>query len=146
MGLLRHPFDLLSGPWSGLWIQGHERGHESLDLVFQSGNLMGFGSDRDGAFQISGTYTPSGAVEFGKVYTQPTRPVPIRMTYRGEWNGRRLAGLGFDDAWPDNAGPFRMWPGSGADPGEVLEEEAEPPRELQIHPFPLIFKKGVLPS
>lgn len=134
MGLLRHPFDLLSGSWSGLWIQGPERGHESLDLVFQSGNLMGFGSDRDGAFQISGTYIPTGVAEFGKVYTNPTRVVPARMTYRGQWNGRCLVGRWTDDSDPSNEGPFRMWPGTGPDPGHVLEEAADLPNELELIP------------
>ena len=127
MGLLRHPFDIMSGPWSGLWIQGPDRGHESLDLVFVSGNMMGLGSDRDGAFQMNGTYTPSGVAEFGKVYTRPTRPVPARMIYRGQWNGRCLVGRWTDDSDPSNKGPFRMWPGTGPDPGQVLEETADLP-------------------
>lgn len=141
MGLLRHPFDLLSGHWSGRWAQGREQGRERLDLIFLAGNLMGYGSDQDGAFQINGTYSPEGAADFGKVYTHPTRSVPARMTYRGQWNGRSLKGLWFDDAWFGNAGPFRMWPGAGPDPGEVLVEEVDRPREIQIHPFPLIFKQ-----
>jgi hypothetical protein len=146
MGLLRHPFDLLSGPWSGRWIQGPEHGDENLDLVFQSGNLMGFGSDRDGAFQISGIYSPSGAAEFGKVYTKPTRPVPARMTYRGLWNGRCLVGRWTDDGRPDNAGPFRLWPGTGPDPDDILEAEADPPRERALDLVASHLKKGVLPT
>jgi hypothetical protein len=146
MGLLRHPFDLLSGPWSGRWIQGPEHGDESLDLVFQSGNLMGFGSDRDGAFHISGIYSPSGAAEFGKVYTKPIRPVPARMTYRGLWNGRCLVGRWTDDGRPHNAGPFRLWPGTGPDPGDILEAEADPPRERALDLVAPHLKKGVLPT
>ncbi len=142
MNLLRPTFDLLSGPWSGLWIQGPERGHESLDLAFQSGNLLGFGSDRDGAFQINGIYTPSGAAEFGKVYTKPTRVVPAHMTYRGQWNGRCLVGRWTDDSDSRNEGPFRMWPGTGPDPREVLEEEADLPKALERIPVTTLSSQG----
>jgi hypothetical protein len=143
MGLLRHPFDLLSGPWSGRWIQGRSQGRETLDLVFQSGNLMGFGSDRDGAFQINGTYSSSGSAEFGKVYTQPVRPVPARMTYRGQWNGRCLVGRWTDDSDPSNEGPFRLWPGAGPDPGEELDEAADLPNELELTPATPLTLQGV---
>lgn len=132
MGLLRHPFDLLSGPWSGRWIQRGNQGRETLDLVFQSGNLMGYGTDRDGEFQLNGTYTPAGAAEFGKVYTRPVGPVPVRMTYRGQWNGRSIVGRWADDLAPGNEGPFRMWPGRGPDPGETLEEEADLPADREL--------------
>lgn len=132
MGLLRHPFDLLSGPWSGRWAQGREQGRERLDLIFLAGNLMGYGSDQDGAFQINGTYSPEGAADFGKVYTHPTRSVPTRMTYRGQWNGRAIVGRWSDDQWPGNAGPFRMWPGKGPDPGTVLEAAADLPGEAEL--------------
>lgn len=144
MGLLRHPFDIMSGPWSGLWIQGPDRGHESLDLVFVSGNMMGLGSDRDGAFQMNGTYTPSDVAEFGKVYTDPTRVVPARMTYRGQWNGRCLVGRWTDDSDPSNKGPFRMWPGTGPDPGQVLEETADLPTELELALIRPVFTPATL--
>lgn len=117
--------DRLSGPWSGLWFQQQSQGRESLDLIFQDGHAMGFGTDRDGEFQYSGTYDADGGVVLGKVYTRPSRPVPARMTYRGRWNGRRIEGRWNDDRYPDNAGPFRLWPGTGPDPGEVLEAEAD---------------------
>ncbi|BDU68724.1 hypothetical protein GETHOR_08250 [Geothrix oryzae] len=114
--------DLLSGPWSGLWRQAfREQGRESLDLVFQNGQVMGFGIDNDGEFQYAGTYE-EGLIFLGKTYTRPNKGVPTRMTYRGQWNGRRILGTWSNDNWPDNAGPFRFWPGIGPDPGEVLEE------------------------
>lgn len=143
MGILRHAFDLLSGPWSGRWIQGRSQGRETLDLVFQSGNLMGFGLDRDGAFQIHGTYTPSGSAEFGKVYTHPVRPVPARMTYRGQWDGRFLVGRWFDDCDPSNEGPFRMWPGSDLDLDQILEEMADLPCDLEQVPVKAPPNQGV---
>jgi hypothetical protein len=118
----RH-LDLLSGPWCGLWQQIYASdGHESLDLVFQSGQVLGFGTDEDGQFQYSGIYDAAGAVILGKTYTRAWHPVPARMTYRGQWNGRRIQGTWTDDSSADNAGPFRLWPGTGPDPGEVLEE------------------------
>lgn len=125
--------DLLSGPWSGIWHQGaHNQGKESLDLVFNESQVIGFGSDCDGDFQYSGTFTPAGAVTLGKVYTRPLIIVPPRITYLGLWNGRRIVGTWTDDTSRSNSGPFRMWPGSGPDPGEVLETEAEPGLKAEL--------------
>ena len=124
--------DLLSGPWTAVWHQGPEMGKELLDLVFQEGQVVGFGTDRDGEFQYAGSFTPTGTVQLGKVYTRPSRSVPARMTYIGQWNGRRIQGRWLDDRSANNAGPFRMWPGHGPDPGEVLEAEAEPGLESEL--------------
>ena len=128
----RQLLDLLSGPWSAIWHQGHNHGREALDLIFQEGEVMGIGSDRDGDFQYSGAYDGSGGIELGKVYTRSTRCVPARMTYTGQWNGRRILGRWVDDRSLTNCGPFRMWPGHGADPGEALMEEAEPGMEVEL--------------
>jgi hypothetical protein len=124
--------DLLSGPWTAVWQQGLNVGKELLDLVFQEGQVIGFGSDRDGEFQYAGMFTSTGAVQLGKVYTRPSGPVPARMTYLGQWNGRRILGRWVDDRNSGNAGPFRMWPGHGPDPGEVLETSAEPGFEAEL--------------
>lgn len=125
--------DLLSGPWSGIWHQGkHNQGKESLDLVFQDGQVIGFGSDCDGDFQYAGAFMQSGGVTLGKTYTRPFIPVPARMTYVGQWNGRRILGTWADDIDPGNSGPFRMWPGNGPDPGEVLETAADPGIEAEL--------------
>lgn len=124
--------DLLSGPWKAVWHQGLEMGKELLDLVFQEGQVIGFGTDRDGDFQYGGSFTPAGSVQLGKVYTRPLRDVPARMTYLGQWNGRRIQGRWADDRWASNAGPFRMWPGHSPDPGEVLEAEAEPSLKAEL--------------
>jgi hypothetical protein len=122
------PLDLLSGPWSARWRQAFTpEGRESLDLVFQSGQVQGFGLDGDGEFQYVGSYWDDGRVLLGKTYTRPNKPVPARMTYRGQRNGRRIQGTWTDDRDATNAGPFRGWPGTGPDPGEVLEREAEVP-------------------
>lgn len=124
--------ELLSGPWTAVWQQGPNQGKESLDLVFQDTQVIGFGSDRDGDFQYAGTFSPTGNVTLGKVYTRPSGPVPARITYLGQWNGRRILGRWLDDWDSTNAGPFRMWPGHGPDPGEVLETEAEPGLEAEL--------------
>lgn len=123
---------LLSGPWTAVWQQGPNQGKELLDLAFQESQVIGFGSDRDGEFQYSGSYTESGSVNLGKVYTRPLGSVPARMTYLGQWNGRRILGRWVDDRYATNAGPFKMWPGHGPDPGEVLETEAEPGLEAEL--------------
>lgn len=125
MGTGATSLDRLSGPWSGLWFQRQEQGRESLDLVFQDSHVLGIGTDRDGEFQYAGTYGPKDTVCLGKVYTRPNRGVPARMTYLGRWNGRSIQGRWSDDRYPDNAGPFRLWPGTGPDPGEGLEAEAD---------------------
>jgi len=125
--------DQESGHWSGSWRQdSREEGRESLDLVFQQGQVLGFGTDNDGDFQYAGTYEEDGCVLLGKTYTRPNKRVPARMTYRGQWNGRRILGTWTDDRWPDNAGPFRFWPGTGPDPGEVLEEALDLEREAAL--------------
>ena len=125
--------DLLNGPWTAVWHQGRNNvGKEVLDLLFQEGQVVGFGSDCDGDFQYAGWFTPSGTVQLGKVYTRPSRPVPARMTYLGQWNGRRILGRWVDDQCSTNNGPFRMWPGHGPDPGEVLETAAEPGLEAEL--------------
>ena len=126
------PIDLLSGPWTAVWQQGANQGKELLDLVFQEGQVIGFGSDRDGEFQYAGSYSSIGNVNLGKVYSRPVGPVPARMTYLGQWNGRRILGRWLDDWDSTNAGPFRMWPGHGPDPGEVLETAAEPGIEAEL--------------
>ena len=124
--------DLLSGPWTAVWQQGANQGKELLDLIFQEGQVIGFGSDRDGEFQYAGSFTSTGTVNLGKVYTRSLGPVPARMTYLGQWNGRRILGRWVDDRNSTNAGPFRMWPGHGPDPGEVLETGAEPGLEAEL--------------
>lgn len=135
--------DLLSGPWSGRWRQIYrEEGRESLDLVFQQGQVLGFGTDNDGEFQCAGTYENDGSVLFGKTYTRPNKGVPARMTYRGQWNGRRILGTWTDDRWPDNTGPFRFWPGTGPDPGEVLEEALDPAVEASLLPLLATHPQG----
>jgi hypothetical protein len=133
--------DLLSGPWTGVWRQGESnQGKESLDLVFQDGQVLGFGDDKDGQFQFTGTFDGTGGVCLGKVYTCPIGPVPARMTYAGFWNGRRILGTWSDDSCRYNSGPFRMWPGNGPDPGEVLETGADIPEEAElelVHALPM---------
>lgn len=124
----------LSGPWTAVWKQGPKQGKESLDLVFQEGHVLGFGVDCDGEFQYSGTMAESGAVALGKAYTRPRIPVPARMSYVGQWNGRRILGTWTDDQNRWNNGQFRMWPGNGPDPGEVLETEASPDLEAELVP------------
>lgn len=132
MGPAPSLLELHSGPWSAIWHQGHNQGREALDLIFLNGEVMGFGSDRNGDFQYSGTYDGSGGIELGKVYTRVTRCVPARMTYTGQWNGRRILGRWMDDRSLTDCGPFRMWPGHGPDPGEVLMKEAEPGQEEEL--------------
>ena len=132
--------DLLSGPWTALWQQGPNQDKELLDLIFHEGQVIGFGSDRDGDFQYSGTFHPTGTVQLGKVYTRPSGPVPARMTYHGQWDGRRILGRWVDDRSATNAGPFRMWPGHGPEPGEVLETEAEPGLEAELIAVPTLNK------
>lgn len=146
--LVRHgSLDDLSGPWSGRWLQAYApEGVESLDLIFLAGQVQGFGVDSDGEFQYAGSYMADGRVVLGKTYTRPAKPVPARMTYRGQWNGRRIQGTWADDSDARNAGPFRMWRGTGPDPGEVLEHEIEAPRELILvqltgQPFPIASRE-----
>ena len=135
MGPAPRSLDLLSGPWSGRWRQiFREEGRESLDLVFQQGQVLGFGTDNDGEFQYAGTYEEDGRVLLGKTYTRPNRGVPPRITSRGQWNGRRIQGTWTDDRHPDNAGPFRFWPGTGPDPGEVLEAARDLGGDLKAVP------------
>ena len=142
MGLLRHPFDLLSGPWSGHWIQGRHPGRERLDLLLLAGNLMGFGADQYGRFQVHGAYTPQGIAEFRKIYTKTSRPIPARRTYQGQWDGRALVGRWSEDDASGQEGPFRLWPGEGSDPDEVQDvsetssQETGPTPKVRVNPQP----------
>ncbi|OQA34897.1 MAG: hypothetical protein BWY56_01814 [Acidobacteria bacterium ADurb.Bin340] len=119
-------FEGLSGPWKCRWTQRGRTELETLDLVFQDGQVLGFGSDPDGEFQYSGQSHPDGSVSLTKVYTSPLIQVPSSLTYIGAWDGRRIAGEWMDDMYPGrNHGPFRMWPGKQAEPS--IEEAKEEP-------------------
>ena len=121
-------FDDLSGPWKCRWTQRWRTELETLDLVFQGGQVLGFGSDPDGEFQYSGQIHADGLVSITKVYTNPLIRVPASLSYVGTWDGRRILGKWMDDAHPArNHGPFRMWPGKQDEPS--LEETKKKPLE-----------------
>jgi hypothetical protein len=122
--------DLLSGPWTGVWRQGgSNQGKESLDLVFQDGQVLGFGDDKDGQFQFTGTFDGTGGVCLGKVYTRPIGLVPARMTYAGRWNGRRILGTWSDDASKYNAGPSGCGPATDQIPVKSWRQRKTCPKQ-----------------
>ena len=96
--------------WRGLYDDYSGQGHEKIRFTFADGSARGEGFDKDGEFVYWGTYGVDGSVLLTKVYNLAYAPVPKSMTYRGTWNGSWIGGIWNDDWYPDNRGPFEMWP------------------------------------
>lgn len=108
-------FNALSGPWTGLSIQGRRRLTESLQLRILQGTIEGTGSDVDGEFDVRGTYQAgSERVTMIRIYTWTTDPsqdsVGLPFVYDGTWDGEMVHGHWVEPTEPSNTGPFEMWP------------------------------------
>lgn len=104
-----------SGPWAGWSIQDGLRITESLELRFSGGVVEGTGCDKDGDFQITGSYDSArNIVRLTRRYTWTTEPsqegVGIPYEYNGTWDGAVVSGRWNPRTSPWYGGPFEMWP------------------------------------
>ena len=112
---MRELSEELSGAWSGWSIQDGIRITESIELVIRGGLLSGVGHDKDGDFEIAGSYqVRSHRVTLTRRYVHTTEPsqegVGIPYDYEGLWDGTLVAGLWHPRSHPSYGGPFEMWP------------------------------------
>ncbi|HMS54502.1 MAG TPA: hypothetical protein PKA27_03805 [Fimbriimonadaceae bacterium] len=117
-------FNDLSGPWQGWSIQDGLRISERLVLSIRENRISGTGSDKDGEFEIVGTFSPRNSkVELTRRYTVTTEPsqsgVGIPYDYEGQWDGALVFGRWSPRSTPWYGGPFEMWPDDGSG-GEYL--------------------------
>jgi hypothetical protein len=119
-------FNTLSGPWTGLSIQGGFRLTERLQLSIIRGKISGTGSDMDGEFEVFGAYDPtSNAVHLVRRYTSTNRDdegVGVPYDYLGIWDGMMVAGTWQQRDYLPNNGPFEMWPDREEDRKELAIE------------------------
>ena len=92
-----------SGPWAGFYQQRGDR-PTAQDMYFSGGRLTGSGSDRAGAFTLSGHYDPAaGTASWTKTYATH------RVSYRGFAERGGLWGTWELDRGRDRGG-FQIWP------------------------------------
>lgn len=108
-------FNQLSGPWTGMSIQGGRRLSEGIQLTIRDGRLWGEGTDVDGDFRLEGAYDPSSqVVRIVRRYTRTNRPYEnpswAAFDYEGTWDGTMVSGAWTERAYVENGGPFEMWP------------------------------------
>jgi hypothetical protein len=122
----------LSGPWQGWSIQDGVRISERLMLHIKDYRISGTGTDKDGEFEVVGSYAPKGtSVELTRRYTRTTEPsqdgVGIPYDYAGNWDGALIFGRWCPRGRNWYGGPFEMWPddGSGEDYLRRLVNEVE---------------------
>ena len=94
-----------SGPWEGFWTQAGKVSSMKLYLEFVAGRVRGEGSDRVGAFDITGRYWPHrDRIVLRKAYhgkhTVWYRGKPFSPYLKGQWN----------IASPPASGLWRIWP------------------------------------
>jgi hypothetical protein len=115
--------DFPTGPWTGYYrYPNGERGQQDLRLVFQSGKMVGAGTDELGPFVISGSYSETqkeaqwvkGYPDGHTVFYRGFREGPVEGLW-GEWS---ILGN-----W---SGGFHIWPlGSKQEP-LTADKEAQP--------------------
>lgn len=130
-------FNSLSGPWTGMSIQGGFRLMENLRLTIVKNEISGSGSDVDGEFEIAGTFDPAnGAVRLERRYTWvaagPSDGVGTPYEYSGHWDGAFVSGFWHQRDYILNNGPFEMWPNREEDQAE-LSLEGLMDREVTAH-------------
>jgi hypothetical protein len=116
-------FNVLSGPWTGLSIQGNRRLTESIRLTISRGRITGDGSDVDGDFVLDGSYDAEGSVTIDRRYTRVASGDPggtwAVFRYQGRWDGAMVHGRWAEIGSPSNGGPFEMWPDRDEDRAEL---------------------------
>lgn len=118
----------LSGPWTGLSIQGRRRCHESLQLTIRPGRIHGTGTDVDGTFSVEGEFDGAGHVRLTRRYVVSNlheEHVDVPFDYEGTWDGAMIFGLWCERDSPLNCGPFEMWPMREEDRRELAIELEE---------------------
>ncbi|MBL8047732.1 MAG: hypothetical protein JNJ45_03525 [Chthonomonas sp.] len=105
-----------SGTWLGWSVQWGNRITETLHLNINGGRIVGVGSDRDGDFEVIGTFGTDGNVSLTRRYTYTTEPsqggVGIPYLYQGKWDGAVVSGNWCTAVNPmRDGGAFEMWPG-----------------------------------
>ncbi|HLU39057.1 MAG TPA: hypothetical protein VK081_06705 [Planctomycetota bacterium] len=108
-----------SGPWTGFYLDPRQPGQHrtDLDLSFYRGKIAGSGSDKAGAFTITGRYSEDGEVRWSKSYAGHA------VTYRGFREGKGIWGTWqLEDGGHVVRGGFHIWPQRA---GEGIEENAE---------------------
>jgi hypothetical protein len=123
-------FNDLSGTWTGLSTQDGIRISEAIKLTIAAGHIIGTGSDMDGEFELSGSYSPRNqAVRITRRYTHTAEPsqlgVGIPYDYDGVWDGAMVSGRWHPRSNPHYGGPFEMWPSREEDERELRIEIAE---------------------
>lgn len=122
----RHPprFIPRSGPWEGYWIQPPPCQHLMLmHLCFVGGRVTGIGHDEIGGFEVAGSFSPTGLVEWTKAYETHSVKYWGNLTSDGIhgtwWLSRCLSGA------------FAVWPLIGTtDPRRRRRMELRLPAEL----------------
>jgi hypothetical protein len=105
--------DELSGRWRGLSTQESERITETIFFRFNAGQIFGEGTDRDGDFRMVGSYDSQGNIFMVRIYhvcTYGPEHTGIPYEYRGNWDGDLIAGSWHVAHYPEEGGPFEMWP------------------------------------
>jgi hypothetical protein len=123
-------FNSLSGPWLGWSIQWGNRISERMTLEIREGRISGSGSDRDGEFEIVGSYSErTQMVSLTRRYSWTTEPtqsgVGIPYDYSGPWDGSFVSGMWRPLLSHDDGGPFEMWPASAFDLKELAIEQED---------------------
>jgi hypothetical protein len=124
-------FNELSGPWTGLSVQDGLRISEAMHLSIRSGSISGTGTDKDGDFELTGSYHErTQRVQLTRRYSRTTEPsqagVGIPYDYDGTWDGAMVSGRWHMRNYPPMGGPFEMWPSREEDQHELrieLEED-----------------------
>ncbi len=117
-------FENLSGPWTGLSLQGPRRLTEAIKLRITNGVITGEGSDVDGDFVLDGRYDPTTEfVQIDRRYTYVARPeygsTWVVYRYQGKWDGAMVYGHWNQCDSPSNCGGFEMWPNREEDRMEL---------------------------
>ncbi|MEZ0326539.1 MAG: hypothetical protein ACAH95_11600 [Fimbriimonas sp.] len=130
----------MSGPWTGLSVQDGLRISEAIQLSIRSGSISGSGTDKDGDFELTGSYHErTQRVQLTRRYTYTTEPsqegVGIPYDYDGVWDGSMVSGRwqmrmltgrqSADHFGPLLGGPFEMWPNREEDQHELRIEIKE---------------------
>ncbi|MCE9559300.1 MAG: hypothetical protein K8R88_10135 [Armatimonadetes bacterium] len=107
-----------SGPWLGWSIQYGIRIGEQMKLHITDGRVEGTGMDKDGDFEVVGTFGsgPQG-ISMTRRYSRTNEPsqagVGIPYLYVGTWDGSIAYGTWCPLLNPhSDGGPFEMWPAS----------------------------------
>ena len=106
---------MLTGPWNGWSIQFGIRISESIVLKIDSGRISGCGHDKDGDFDVAGTFSQkTQLVMLTRRYTWTSEPtqsgIGVPYDYLGHWDGTLVSGR-WHPRWDlADGGPFELWP------------------------------------